>query len=344
MDDDERDMDFLPRLNFFKEKLQRLEQEAKSNSGKMRSQDSWAAIYFRDPYMIRLTEAQLFERFCDIYSNLVEIDETGKLTPKPMRLNDDALLRKWTHLLEETGSRGGIKESLVAAANEQLQAYFADGAPPGVRLFSGVQRPKSPFLVKFSKKEFIEKMYYSGEIRVSPASLYSDGSLLHAMQDLETKRNYTIPAYNNLMEGQKSVELDGTLYDITQSDPSVSLEVPNYFLYSLCADTDRRMPTDFQSDAALVIKDKRKFLRRFLGALAQKLPGWKTLTGAVSYYDPLLDFQRYHPPEMTKHIRFHYQKEFRILAKTKKVNTRNLEPFFVSIGSMQDYSEIFSIS
>jgi len=41
---------------------------------------------------------------------------------------------------------------------------------------------------------------------------------------------------------------------------------------------------------------------------------------------PLLDFQRYRAPEMTKHIRIHYQKEFRIPATRKKVEMDNLKP------------------
>ena len=151
-----------------------------------------------------------------------------------MMLKDNMLLRKFTHLLEETGSRGGIRVDLTAEANKALSKYFVHGTPLGVDMFEGVSAPEKPYLVKYSRREYAERMLKMGEIRISPASAYKNGSLLFAMQDLETVRDYTIPTYSNLMKGHSGASVDGETYDISNGDIHLSTEVPDYYLYSLC--------------------------------------------------------------------------------------------------------------
>ena len=90
----------------------------------------------------------------------------------------------------------------------------------------------------------------------------------------------------------------------------------------------------------LLLKTRKRFQRLFFDALRSSLPTSVFYNGDVDYYDPYLDFKKYKTPEMIKHIRFHYQKEFRLVAKPKVHGKRNLEPLFINIGSMEDYAEI----
>ena len=333
-------MEFLNRFNYYKQRLSEYEATSKANDNKLPRSDVWRTMYLRDPYLIRASEDELYDRFCDVYSNTVEIDGLGRISPRPIMFNDNMLLRKFTHLLEETGSRGGIRTDLAEAGNRTLGKYFSSGPPVGIELFEGISTPEKPYFVKFSQREYIEKMFKFGEIRVSPASAYESGSLLFAMQDFETIRSYTIPTYDNLLKGFSSASIDGVNYDITNGDIQLSTEVPDYYLYSLCREIDRRMPTDFDSEAALIIKDRSQFQKKFFDALRSSLPPCEFLNGEVKYYDPYLDFKRYRAPEMTKHLRFHYQKEFRLVAKPKTQSANKLEPFFINIGSMEDFADI----
>lgn len=334
-------MNFLPRLLALKARLKEIERIAQS--GKVRRQDTWTASYCRHPYMIRLDDAAFHQRFLDIYINIAGLNDDGKISIHLNKLPGDDLLIKWSHVLDELSTRNLALSETISRANNVLNAYFTNGIPAGVKLFDGIERPRSPFLVKFSRLDFLERMHQYGEIRVSPASSYANGNLLYAMQDLETKRDYTIPTYDKLIEGYSAVSINGTVYNVRNADPTISTEVPDYYLYSLCTDMDRRMPTDFESDAALIIKDRGKFIRRFSAALKNQLPGWKIRSGPVSYYDPLVDFQRFRFPQMTKHIRFLYQKEFRIVATPRGTSPAVLEPFFINIGPMDSYSLIARI-
>lgn len=331
------------RYKWFQERLRQLEAEAARNSGKLQRHDHWRLSYYRDPYFIRSTDDQYFHRFCDVFHNLVYLNELGQIAPLDVLQNDSMLMRKFAALMEEQSFRIAITGSLIQAANEPIGKYFDNDVPIGVKLFENIRQPKSPYLVKFSKREYVEQMLNTGTFRVSPASLYSSGSLLHAQQDLETEREFIIPTYDKVLQGYEYVNVEGMKFNITQADPVIRISVPDYYLVSLCRDMDRRMPTDFESDAALIIKDSKRFQRLFFDQLRGKLKGWDFRNGDVSYYDPYLDFMRYKVPEMTKHFRFHYQKEFRLVARPKKQVAAALEPFFVNIGPMHDYAEMCSI-
>lgn len=331
------------RYNWFQDRLKQLEAEAAQNGGKLKRSDHWRATYYRDPYFVRATDEEYFQRFCDVFHNQVYLTENGHIAPLDVLQNDSNLMRKFTSLMEEQSFRVAITGELIQAANEPLNKYFDGDGPIGVNLFKSVDEPSRPYLVKFSKKKYVEQMLKTGTFRVSPASLYSNGSLLHAQQDLETEREFVIPTYDKILKGYDHVNVEGMKFNVTQNDPQIRVSVPDYYLLSLCRDLDRRMPTDFDADAALIIKDYKKFQRLFFDQLRDTLKGWDFKNGEVDYYDPYLDFKRYKVPEMTKHFRFHYQKEFRIVARPKQPVTTDLEPIFVEIGPMDEYAEMCSV-
>jgi len=252
--------------------------------------------------------------------------------------NDAWMFQRWSHLLAEHGLRGGLTGDMMAAANTPLDRYFEDGEPSGIKLFRNVRDVEKSALVKFSRREFIKSMYQHGKIRIAPASAYADGNLLHAQHDLEVQRDFMIPTAEMLLKGFQHVKIEGQNYDISQGDVPIIETVPNYYVYCMCREIDRRLPTDFASDAALVIHDPKQFQRRFFNALREKLGGWDMRNGEVTYYDPYTDYKRHQVLEMTKHLRFYYQKEFRLLARPKQVIAHDLEPFFIEIGSLEDIS------
>jgi len=252
-----------------------------------------------------------------------------------MAYNDYWMLQRWAHVMEEAGGRGGFLGEMIAAANEPLNKYFEQGEPPGVRLFRDAQESSGPTLVKYSRRDFIERMYRFGEIRIAPASSYSDGSLLNAQQDLEVQREFVIPTAKLFTKGFRHAEIEGRTYSIVHGDVSIVERMEDYYVYCLCREVDRRLPTDFKADAALVIHDRRKFQRLFFKALRERLGNWDMRNGEVTYFDPYTDYKRHRVLEMCKHFRFNYQKEFRILARPKRPNTIELEPFFIKLGNLE---------
>ena len=114
----------------------------------------------------------------------------------------------------------------------------------------------------------------------------------------------------------------------------------DYFLFCTCTDISRRMPTDFEADAALIIKDKMAFIDRLRKAFAQQYPHWQFLEGNVYYYDPFNDIPKDMNQEFWKHISFSYQKEHRCVLRPKRKEEGELQAFFVELGSLEDISEM----
>ena len=252
--------------------------------------------------------------------------------------NDNWMLQKWAHVMEEVGVRGGFSGDVISASTEPLEKYFEQGKPDGLQLLADAIPADKMTLVKYSKREYIERMYRDGEIRIAPASIYADGSLLSAQQDLEVQRQFMIPTAESFTKGYLHMNVEGKVYNISDGDIQISEDLQNYYLYSMCREIDYRLPIDFNADAALVINDAKKFQRLFFDAVRDKLKGWDMRNGVVSYYDPYTDYKRHRVLEMTKHFRFNYQKEFRLLARPKKEQKLTLEPFFIRIGSLKDIS------
>jgi len=331
-------MELHEKIEWFKYRRKEIETEASRNGGKVRRQDLWRMNYFKFPYLARMTPEQFFTRVCDVLHNQVDLDEQGRISAGPMMHNDSWMFQRWSHVIEEAGTRGGFLNEMIAAANEPLNKYYEHGQPFGVKFLEGLTKEHSGAIVKYSRRDFIERMYRFGEIRLAPASTYSDGNLLTAQQDLELRREFIIPTAEMFVNGFRHAKIEGVVHDISSGDVKISEEMEDYYVYCLCREVDRRLPTDFKADAALVIRDRRAFQRRFFDALRDKFRGWDFRNGEVTYFDPYTDYRRNKVLEMTKHFRFHYQKEFRLLVRPRRKMMHELEPFIISIGSLEDIS------
>src|ERR1044072_9357473 len=111
---------------------------------------------------------------------------------------------KFTHLIEECGSRGGLPIDLATQAREPILEYFKNGDPVSVQLFTGYMSPPRPFVVTYSKKEFLEALLNDGLIRICHRSYYRAPTHLESIRDDETSRHFFIPTFRERMEGKSS--------------------------------------------------------------------------------------------------------------------------------------------
>lgn len=118
--------------------------------------------------------------------------------------------------------------------------------------------------------------------------------------------------------------------------------MPDYFFLSFCSDIYYRMPTDFEADAALVIRDPIRFSQRVISTFLAKNPDWEPHVGPVTYYDPYRDYGKVTVPQMSKHFGYSYQREVRIAFIATRRLTMTLQPQFINIGSMSEYAELVS--
>ena len=327
---------------WFKHRINEYDAERASNNGKLARHDWWRYAYYKSPYLILESNEAIVERFTDIFTNSLDISSDGKITPTPMMENDHRLARLFTEIIEETNWRGVLHKDSMSNAKEQLNAYFENGTPIGVKLLDGVSDDSENILFKFSKSQYVQDMYNEGRFRISPASYYSKGSHLRAVRDLETIRSYKLKGINEVINGSGTFNFQGNDIEIQNGVVPIQFEVGNYFLFSTCQRVSRRMPTDFDSDAVLIIHDKESFLEKMKLELEISWPDWEFLEREVYYYDPYNDLPTDRDQEFYKHFSYAYQREHRCIVRPRqnaKAASR-LEPFFVELGPLSGIAEM----
>ena len=330
-------------FDWFSERAIELDSQAAKNGGTLPRHDIWRVEYYKNPYLLLESDETILERFADIFTNGMDLSVEGKITVTPMMEQNGRLSRFFTEIIEETNWRGILHSGSMPEVMEQLNAYFEDGTPLGVRMFASMPRVQKNCLFKFSKKEFVEDMYKYGRFRISPASYYSKGSLLRAVKDLETKRHYRLQAINEAIQGLNHIEFNGHQFNIVNGVVPIDFIVGDYYLFSSCGELSRRMPTDFEADSVLIIKNKTEFITRLKNRLLIYYPEWEFVEGDVYYFDSYNDLPIDRNQEFYKHISYSYQKEHRCIVRPRPGNDENLSPFFIELGALDDICDVISL-
>lgn len=327
---------------WYRQRGEELREAASINGGKLPAHEWWRYAYYMHPYLLLESDDAIIERLVDVFGNSLDITAEGKIAPTPMMENEGRLSRIFTELIEETNWRGILTKDSIGRATEQVSSYFRDGTPPGVQMFRNKSEVLGQWLLKFSKREFVTEMYRYGRFRVSPASYYAKGSHIRAVKDLETARNYRLKAIREAIEGASSIKFRGDSVPITNGVVPVQFMMNDYYLFSSCKEISRRMPTDFDADSALVIKDKPAFVRRLREALLRLLPDWEFIEGEVYYFDPYNEIPKDPDQEFWKNIAYAYQKEHRCVLRPRTRQVNALQPLFVELGPLDEISEVIT--
>ena len=186
-------------------------------------------------------------------------------------------------------------------------------------------------------------MYKYGRFRISPASYYAKGSHIRAVKDLETARNYRLKAINDILKGNSSFDFQGQKIEIKNGVVPIEFSMNDYYLFCTCKEINRRMPTDFEADSVLIIKNKKEFIERLKDEMLISYPDWEFLERDVYYYDPYNDLPTDPNQEFYKHLAYAYQKEHRCILRPKRPTSETLKAFFVEIGSLEDIAEVVTV-
>lgn len=320
-----------------------LESKRLQNQGSLAKHEWWRLAYYKQPYLLLEDDKVIVERFSDLFTNSLDINHEGKIGISPMMEDDARFARLFTEIIEEARNRGILHSSLTEEVKDQIQAYFEHGTPLGVEMFKGLEKTEDSWLLKFSQKEFINDMYKYGRFRISPASYYAKGSHIRAVKDLETARNYRLKAINDLLKGKSSFEFQGRKVEIKNGVVPIELSMDDYYLFCSCKEINRRMPTDFEADSVLIIKNKKEFIERLKNEMLISYPDWDFLERDVYYYDPYNDLPIDQNQEFYKHLSYAYQKEHRCILRPRRPTSETLEAFFLEIGSLEDIAEFVTV-
>jgi hypothetical protein len=330
------------KYDWFKERERQLTAQAESNAGRLRRHEWWRLSYYRHPYLMLETDDGIRNRFIDVFANTVDLSREGKIIPQPMMANEGRFAQVFTELIEETNARGILTREVVNEAVAPIRSYFSDGEPLGLRMFGDREHLPGQWLVKYSKRSHVEDMLKFGRFRIAPASEYAKASHIKAMTDLETARDFKLKAIKEALEGTESFVFQNIEIKIQNGVVPLQCLLDDYYLFSTCKEIDRRMPTDFEADAALVIKDRGLFISKLRQAMLKIFPDLEFLEGEVYYFDPYNDVPKTAGLEFWKPFSFAYQKEHRCVLRRRQrwAGGTKLAPFFVELGPLDAFAEL----
>ncbi|WP_417480266.1 hypothetical protein [Maricaulis maris] len=329
------------RLQMFEARRKHYEWKSENTEGKLRRHEMWRHEYLADPYLTGAPDERVAERFKNIFMNVMELNQEGKLGPLMAFESDDGFMRKFTHMLE--AYNGAIPTEIVQEARTPFAKYFENDGPIAKRMFDGYEKPTGPILVKYGRREFLEEMLQHGRMRIAHAKLYHNDDFLDSVKDDETSRYFFIPTYRERLKGEFGMEFQGHWIEYGNDDIAIPVVFPDYFVISLCDHIYYRMPTDFDADAALIIREPARFTQRVISQFLAQWPEWEPSAAPITYYDPYRDYSKIKAPEMCKHFGYSYQREFRIAFRSKQRIQTELEPRFISIDTMADYADLVTV-
>lgn len=302
--------------------------------------EHWIREYRVNRYLKQLSTVELYERTADIVSNMLFLADDGKYRPR-FRVRADRIyapirnldfLRMATDVWEEARLRGTADvDTLLDPTRLQIAKRLTDESwcrrPNWVTASRlSLERYKRPrMLFRFSKAQWNLDFISCGRTHVSPASRYKDAES-NAVKDDELRLHW----YDKNLSLQVA-------------------EVQDYYSLCLSSEYDYRLFFDFQSDSCVAIKDPAAFSIRLQNAIARHNDKNPNSRIRVLYECPVIYVDPFSlaPPETVaevhfcKHFRFAYQTEFRYVLRA--VDERQLQPFFLELGSLEDIAEIVVI-
>lgn len=211
------------------------------------------------------------------------------------------------------------------AAATQLFSRLAPGLKDG------------SYLVKFSKRQYVEEMLISGRFRISPALAYKSDLFNAAIRDDESVRETLAPYGTKLL-----MKVDGEYKEITGISGAISFKskrCENFYVFCASGRLDPRLFSDFEADACLVVRNLQEFGFRLTTAVASSTGCSKQAHRSVYYDDPCHTRPEKLPVEFVKHCRYEYQKEWRIAWRCDNPIAEDAPPVFVDLGPLDDCCE-----
>jgi hypothetical protein len=204
-------------------------------------------------------------------------------------------------------------------------------------VWGGRGAPAAVAVIKYGRLEHMVDFVERGRLRLTPASSYADESLVDAVRDSELEFARYLPPGTRL-----SVELKPGS-GIFEELPIRGLikhtnQCPDYYMFCASALFNPRAFDDFGYDACVLIHDYRRLVDLIS---VQRVPARKLSTGAVQYLDPYMPHENARI-EFTKHFRYGYQREWRIIW-TEPLPTPPLQPYFLELGNLSSFCALISL-
>jgi hypothetical protein len=302
-------------------------------------QVQWLKQYRQARYMEHLALEELQHRAGDLMKNVVELTPEGKIGAVPVDGEGADLWRKWTHVCDEFQLRfGPFPAGFTSGWVKNIKGLKVNrtAVPPEYLALAS----RRDILLKLGKRAHMEAMFEAGQLRIAPASGYRDPSLNDAVRDDELSFESIAPPGTKVIVSETR---DGPFVPVggVQILRMKSTLPTDYFVYCMAHSARPRLFGDFEADACVVITNPKEFIDRVVAAVELKLPGYAHSRAKVRYADPHFDHGRL-PIALTKHFRFAYQREFRMIW-VPPTPQKDLKPFLITVGTLKDIAALITL-
>lgn len=298
--------------------------------------DIWTSQYQERRYLEHLSQEDLIVREDDIVANVSFLKDD---LSKGVHID---WVELWAHVQIELAIRENRQpEPLVnRIKDEKLPSIDRPGLLDAVKTFRSMDVKEGSYWVKFGEYRYLKDTLEKGVLRIAPASAYSDPSLNLAQRDSELELEILSLPSEVIIEPlvDTTGKPDGRIRPLRNVEYKLS-SPRNYYACCIAMTFDHRLFGDFNADCALIIKDCKEFLQSILGAFKAKVRGCKGGARPVIYFDPLHSEASQFPVCFSKHFRYSYQREYRIVW-FPPIPFKQFEPIFVEMGSLKDICDI----
>jgi hypothetical protein len=295
-----------------------------------------AMAYANTRYLRHVPDNRLNSRANDILGNLWTTDASGTVTNLSEPPRREFFLRLYTELQEERRLRSG---GHVLNFDEGAIRATASATYMSPRLTSAMPALAPGALVRFGKYVHLEGALAQGTFRIATASGYTDPSLNAAQIDEELQHLAVTPNEQLVFKlfGRRTPDGAEEEFPATPLELFHYMNAPHFYVLCLSSRFDFRMFHDFEANAALVIYDPKEFARRVNAAMALAVDA-EPVMDLAKYYDPYQVRREQLIPGFSKHFRYAYQNEFRMIWRPKSGSTPTA--VFIEVGPLSDITEL----
>ncbi|MGY3332971.1 hypothetical protein ACVILI_005988 [Mesorhizobium sp. USDA 4775] len=297
--------------------------------------------YRANRYARHLSRDELGTRFRDIMRNLLMVTPNAKIGVHPVDEQHGPMWEKFTHVAEEIQLRygpwpAGMGRDILR--RDQLPSYASNLAKQAVERISVLGLRRGDVFIKLGKRVHMEQLYRRGQLRIQPASFFSEPSHNQAIRDDELSLSFSVaivhddngklvpysPRADGAIEHRLDVRFDA------QSD---------YYLYCITSSIEPRLVVDFNAEACVVIRNRDAFRDRLRRAMVAYDPKLEMQEGPAIYVDPLAPTSARPFVPLSKYFGYAYHDEYRF-CWLPQFRVSRLSHIDLEIGSLEDISEL----
>jgi hypothetical protein len=276
--------------------------------------EMWRRQYRARRYARHLSQPELNRRIRNVFLNMLRVNAEAKIGLGPVSDESKMWIELWTHVLEEMQMRHGpypagfTREILHS---EPFPNFASELAEKGAKTLSALGLKRGDVFIKFGKRKHMEDLHKAGQLRIQPASFFSDTAHNGAVRDDELTRRLSL-----VLTRDEVAKLVVNPQDVPLEAPDQRVDVQlrwptDYWLYCVTSSIEPRLFVDFGADACVIIWDRLAFTDMLRRAAGLALPGAKMTHGPATYVDPLLPKSAPLFVPLAKHFGYSYQEEHR---------------------------------